>query len=231
MEDNYDHLQIPESRIEEVVVSSDEFAGIINSEKFSKALALASKTTKKTSRETGFSVRIDNNNKVFIGEITAGAFDEISNEVDTQIISKMDTNEIDMDWEQNICSTPLLNFHFHPDSEGAVIPSNADISNFLREESQASIGVGHVLKDGSVDLLIVKPKNYPLYRDLLEEYADQFAHRPTQAEIIQGLEKAGLSSIVVHFTNKNGKLSLDPESAKKINELGKLKFSKDSFLF
>lgn len=201
-----------------------EFLKILSADNFSDALIAASEKTQQLGRETSFILKVLADKTVYISDVRLGENASMANsEIIKEIDGDIETNEGNPEKLFGV----LLDFHFHPDVGGAIIPSPSDLITFEPKDIKPLfIGVGQVSESGNIaEILLIKPKEKAVItKETISQYTDDLKEIPLdigksgQLDIEKILSENGFETFLVSFVKRKNKYALPDYSKETILE-------------
>lgn len=131
---------------ENVQFTPGELVSFFKTPQFRTALTIAGDETYQSHRETGFTVETDAYKNLRIPFVEVGKFDTMRGAKILQDIDGMGGDYYGI----------LLNFHFHPDTDGVIGPSVTDLKLLYFDHLRpALLGIGEIHMNRDVDILLL----------------------------------------------------------------------------
>ena len=204
---DYVETSEPTSQESSLQLSRRDLEVIVSSGKFLRALATASRITRKKGTETGFTVSINPGKDIFIGSVSEGRTDSMDLAEEIEDIDQLEDAEDILDYEY------LLSLHFHP---GAETPEPSPTDLFLLTKLPL-LAIASVKDNGEVLVLFLSRKGY-FDRYHIEEYEESDRFDP---------EKLELNTALIRFGHKFGKYK-PQEDLSSFDKLGIIRIPKSN---
>lgn len=206
--------------------SGELLTGVINSDKFQKALSSAARKTASTGYETRFEVYLDSSKRVFILDVVMGGTDSIDPNFSSQILAIDGANLDPRSWLAR-----YIDLHFHPFNQR--IPSAEDLKGAFgvskirkRSDMPTYMMVGAVDRKGTISILCVNKPTDRLIKEDLDQYVrDTYDIVHNHSKAVESLKKLDLKvfEFQLHKHNLSGKTRymLNDESQREISSKSK----------
>ena len=231
--ENVSKKETPEERENiELEISEKALIESLSSADFLKALKISGFETYKSGYETSFKLYISKEGSMELGEISKGGTDNMG-EGPHEIISQEREGLL-----QEVSKGKVKDFahlHFHPEPEGAIMPSEEDLIIMKQLDLDIEI-ICRIGTDKDIDALLLKlGKNiHPNeLSDLVNCYYDELSKngitntsgRGDDATVQKILRDNGVENVMIsyEFNRKTKKYTLSKESKEKIKKFGGLK--------
>jgi hypothetical protein len=203
-----------EKKVESININGEKLLAAITSENFLNALKIAGEITDETGRETSFNTAVFGDGTVYIPHVLVGGSGDTAeaNDFDKPTRTKID-DYVDKP------SAYLLGFHFHPNKEGSIIPSNGDLSTILDVPFTA---IGQIRENKEIKILLIQRKKNNVDSELpenIEQYVEGTYDTMSQEEVHDVLDKSGFESFLIEFAFKKGIYSIEKSSIKKLKKV------------
>lgn len=213
-----------EARTKELELSETDLVNLLSIDKLLEALCLAGSITAKTGHETAFSLFVSPDKETSLGKITEGGTTETAPTYEKVILPA----------GRELQDQPAhsMGFHFHPEAEGAIMPSRTDLTN-----PESLKGICRIRNNADIDIRLVK-NGRPMSEEEIEENAECFSDEVfgefTDVElqlygnrvdprISELLKRHGFDTCVISYKKNKEGYRLTKSSVIKIKKFGKIK--------
>lgn len=220
-ENQTEHSNPPEPVDRNILFTARDLLTVVRDPKFTRSLNIAANHTQQQGHEAGFKVYVDRTKHPYIESVEAGSADSF------QELEELE--EIDGQASSYEHLYLLFDFHFHPDTDEIIEPSDSDVSMYGVEKPEkppAFMAVGHVNDNGNVRMLITRTPDYQLIEDDVRFYDDERRNASFQADIIKTLGEMGIQAAVIDLkAKKTGGYSLHKATQDEILKLDPITLS------
>jgi hypothetical protein len=213
----------------EVLMTPEDLLGTIQSAEFKRALGLSANITFSTGMESGFTVNLLPDNKErFIESVRTG--DGSSMRYDAQSEIRLDDR---VDISVGLIGT-YIRFHFHPESDGPIIPSSGEAGDDLYQfsaESESDAGylmTAKIDESRNITILVIRRPSIPMDSYDFEYFYSDIEGVITTEEVADILSKRNLPSTVINFKRTNRGYKLTDYSPEEIAKIGNVSVRCDS---